>query len=133
MDCHLFKKSHALKGGPMLKAKAGDPVVALGLLDNEDATFTYVGVNKANNPLDISDVATAAVSSDAPTILTVDPPVKVSSAMHAVGPLGVANVIGVITWTDGSVGPFTVTLPVTVKANPQATGVVIDVGTPTAH
>jgi hypothetical protein len=116
------------------KKSTGKPaaVVNFQLQDNGDDTCTVLGVDAGGNTADISAVATIVVTSDAPTILTVDPPVGMTFAMHAVGPLGAANVTAVATWNDGSKGPFTFTLPVTVVAGP-ATGVVIVPGTPTVH
>jgi hypothetical protein len=125
----LVKKSAAKKTVAGLKA---GPVVNFQLVDNGDDSCQVLGVDAAGNTADISAVATITVSSDATNILTVDPPVGVTFAMHAVGPLGAANVTAVATWTDGSKGPFTFTLPVTVIAGPVS-GVQIVPGTPTVH
>ncbi len=121
-----FKAMHA--AGVKAAAVAGSFV----LLDNEDETFTVLGVTAGGNTVDISDVATLEVVSDNTSILTVDPPVGMTSAMHAVGPLGTANLSVTATWNDGSLGPFSFTLPGEVKAGPVG-GVVIDLGPPTSH
>lgn len=127
----LVKKKPGVQAAP--KAKAGDPVVEFQIQDNQDATFTVFGVNAQGNQLDINGVATLQVASDNTPILTVDPPTGMTSAMHAVNPVGKANVTATVTWNDGSIGPFSFTLPVDVIANPQATGVIIVPGTPTSH
>jgi hypothetical protein len=124
----LIKKSAVKKATGV---KAG-PVVNFNLVDNGDDTCTVLGVDKAGNPAPIDTLATITVTSDNTAILTVDPPVGVTFAMHAVGPLGSANVTAVATWNDGSVGPFTFTLPVTIVAG-AVSGVVIQPGTPTVH
>jgi hypothetical protein len=112
---------------------AGTPSgTAFNLVDNGDDTFTVVGLDKAGNQVDISSAATIAVVSDNTSILTVDPPVGMTSAMHAAGPLGTANLNITATWNDGSLGPFSFTLPVTTVAG-AASGVEIQLGTPTTH
>lgn len=125
----LVNKSSSKKA----KAAAGSgAVVNFQLQDNGDDTFTVNGVDAGGNVVDISTVATLAVTSDNTAVLTVDAPVGMTSAMHAVGPVGAANVVAVATWKDGSLGPFTVTLPVTVTSG-GATGIQIVPGTPTVH
>lgn len=131
MKVSLTKKSPGMKA-PAKMAKGQPAPVAFNLLNNGDDTFTVLGVDAAGNTLDISAVATLAVSSDAPAILTVDQPVGMTSAMHAVGPLGTANITATATWNDGSIGPFSFTLPVTVQSG-GPTGIVIVPGTPTSH
>jgi hypothetical protein len=113
-----------------LKAKAGPTNFIL--LDNEDDTFTVMGVDKAGYPVDISTVATIVVTSDNTAILTVDPPVGMTSAMHAVGPIGSCNLDVVATWNDGSLGPFSFALPINTQAS-SAGGIEIVPGVPTSH
>lgn len=126
----LVKKSAQRKAAG--RAAKGLAIVDFQLQDNGDDTFTVLGVDAGGNTADISSIATLTATSDNPSVLTVDTPVGMTSAMHAVGPLGSANITAVATWNDGSIGPFTVTLPVTVIAGP-VTGVVIVPGTPTVH
>jgi hypothetical protein len=129
------KKKSSLKGAPPAKAGPGKPAGAPGdfiLIDNEDDTCTVQGADAAGNPVDISGVATITATSDNPAILTVDPPQGMTFAMHAAGPLGGATVSVVATWNDGSVGPFTASLPVDVQAG-GATGLRIVPGIPTVR
>ncbi len=128
----LSKKGSGVKAAA--PAKVGDVADSFVLLDNQDNTLTVQGVSKAGNPVDISRVATIAVTSDSPAILTVDAPTGMTVAFHAVGPVGTANLTIVATWNDpaAGIGPFTIVLPGTVKAGP-ANSLVIDLGTPTSH
>ena len=117
--------------------KAGSPVpIQFNLQDNGDDTFTVLGVDAAGNTVDISGVASLQASSDAPAVVTVDAPSGMSSAIHAATPApavgATANITLTVTWTDGSVGPFTITWPVNIVAGP-ATGIVVQPGTPTVH
>jgi hypothetical protein len=126
----LVKKSAAK--AKARAAKPGDATSTFQLVDNQDDTFTVNGVDAAGNAVDISTLATMTAASDNTAVLTVDAPVGLTSAMHAVGPVGTANVTVVVTLTDGSAGPFTVSLPVSVVAGP-ASGVVIQLGQPSVH
>lgn len=128
MSVTCVKKSKAPRI-PIKKA-ASTPVVGFTLIDNEDCSFTVFGVDAAGNQLDISALATLAVSSDTVAVLTVATPVGMTGIMTAVGPAGTANLTLVATWNDGSVGPFTILWPITVTAGP-ATGVVVVPGVPT--
>ncbi len=126
----IVKKSAAKKA-----AKGGKPaaVVDFVFVDNQDDTCTVNGLDSVGNPIDISAVATLAVSSGDLTVITVDPPTGMTFAMHATGKLGTAVGITVTaTWNDGSVGPFSFTLPVDVVVGP-ATGVILVPGVPTSH
>lgn len=106
---------------------------AFQIVDNGDGTFSIFGVDAAGNGgIDISSLATLAVSSDNLSVLTVDPPTGMGSTMHAVGSLGSANVVATVTFNDGSIGPFSATLAVTVVKG-AATGVQIVIGTVTTH
>ncbi len=122
---------------PMVRA-TGKPAAVSEFIfvDNQDNTLTVNGVDAAGNPVDISSVATIVASSDSPTIISVDPPTGMTFAMHALGPLTTpgtpAQISVTATWTDGSVGPFSFSLPVDVVTGP-ATGVVIVPGIPTSH
>lgn len=88
------------------------------LASNGDDVCTVKGVDKAGNQVDISAVATIAVTSSDPTIVTVDAPIGATFAMHATGKLSTpgspVTITAVASWKDGSVGPFTFTLPVDV-------------------
>ena len=118
-------KKSAGKPGPV---KAGDFI----LVDNQDDTCTVQGTDAGGNPVDISSVATITAASSDTSKLTVDPPSGMTFAMHAVGPLGHSDVTVVATWNDGSIGPFTATLPVDIIAG-GPTGIQIVPGTPTVH
>jgi hypothetical protein len=133
MKCTLIKLSKGTKKSSK-RAAAGDPVVEFQLQDNGDDSCTVLGVDAAGNTMDISAVATLtpAPTSDNASIITVDGVVGMSFDMHAVGPIGTANVTAVATWNDGSVGPFTFTLPVRTQAGP-ANAIQIVPGTPTVH
>lgn len=124
-------KKNALKN-PFNKHASGG-LANFILVDNEDDTFEIQGTDTQGNRVDISSVATAVVSSDNESVLAVDAPTGMTSAMHTVGSppaLGSANITAVVTWNDGSLGPFTVTLPVSVVTGPVG-GVVITPGVPT--
>jgi hypothetical protein len=135
MKCTLVKKSS-------LKAKAAPhrvgaaPVADFVFVDNGDDTCTVNGLDSVGNPVDISTVATLTVTSDTVGTITVDPPTGMTFAMHAVGPLSTpgtpVQITAVATWNDGSLGPFTFTLPVDVIAG-AAGAIVIVPGTPTVH
>ena len=128
----LSKKGKGVQAAP--KAKAGDVGPAIVLLDNQDNTFTVLGTTKGGNQVDISALATfnPAPVSDNTGVLTVDPPVGMTDAFHAVGPVGSANIDFTIVFNDGSIGPFPITLPATVSAGPVS-GVTVTLGTPTSH
>ncbi len=137
MKVTLVKKGNLKRAVPQ-KASAAAPVIDFELQDNGDDTCTVFGVSGAGNRLDISGVATLTpppTSSDT-TILTVDAPAGMTFAMHAVGKLSTpgttVNVVATATWTDGSIGPFSFTLPVDVVAG-GATGILIVPGVPTVH
>ncbi len=99
--------------------------------DNEDDTYTVTGVDAAGAPVDISSVATIAATSDNAAVLTADAPTGTTGMVHGVAP-GSANLTITATWGDGSVGPFTITVPVTVAAGP-ATGLDVTFGPPTVR
>ncbi len=126
-SCKLLKKSQGGMKAARGQAKAGD----FSLLDNEDDTGTVNGVNAAGNPVDISNVATITVTSDNPAVLSVDPPQGTTFKVHGATP-GTCNLSIVATWNDGTVGPFTITEPMTVSAG-GPTGVKVDWGTPTVR
>lgn len=113
---------------PVSSKKAAPAVFTM--LDNEDDSFTVMGVDAGGNPVDISSVATLTVTSDTPTIATVSSPVGMTSEVTAVGPTGSLNLICVATWNNGSIGPFTITQPVTISGGP-AVGLTVEFETPT--
>ncbi len=131
-----LSKAQGLK--KMARGAKGDLIASFVLLDNEDDTYTVSGIDAASNPVDISAVAslTPAPTSDNTSVLTVDAPgaapANMTFAVHAVGPLGTANVLATATWNDGSLGPFSFTLPTTVQAGP-AGGIEIIPGAPTVR
>lgn len=114
------------------KAKAGDPPPAgFSLNDNQDDTFTISGVTGSGSTVDISAVATISVTSSDTSVLSVDAPTGMTGTVHGLK-AGTATVTIVATWNDGSVGPFTITVDVTVSQSP-VTGIVISWGTPTVR
>ncbi|HEV3236794.1 MAG TPA: hypothetical protein VGZ25_07375 [Gemmataceae bacterium] len=118
------------------KAKAGDlpPNPAIVLLDNEDQTFTVAGVDAAGKPLDISALATMTDSSADPTILTVDAPVGMASAVHTPVPPkdGSTSIAIVVTANDASFGPFNLSLAATVDPR-KPVGAQVSLGPITSH
>lgn len=118
---------------PATRAKAGDPVQDFVLLDTQNDTITVQGTNSAGDVLDISAVATIAVSSSDTSALTVDPPQGMVFQCHALKvtpPGSPVLVTAVATWNDGSVGPFTMSLPIDVQTG-GPTGLILVPGTPT--
>jgi hypothetical protein len=130
MKISLVKKS-ALTKTAAKSAKGAAAPVAFQLIDNQNDTCTVMGVDSAGNQLDISSVATLtpAPTSDNTAVLTIGAPTGMTFNMKAVGPTGSANVTATATWNDGSIGPFSFTLPVNVSAAP-AGGIVIVPGVP---
>lgn len=135
----LVKASARSFAAPLKKAGAGAaPVVDFQFLDNQDDTCTVLGVDGAGNTLDISTVATltpAPASSDT-SIVTVDAPTGMTFAIHATGKLSTpgtpVNIAVTATWNDGSLGPFSFTLPVDVITG-GPTGIQVIPGAPTSH
>jgi hypothetical protein len=124
----LMKKS----AHPMMAHKVGAAAPsAFAVQDNEDGTDTVTGVDVQGASVDISAVAgmVPAPVSDNLTILSVDAPNGMTYGYHALLP-GTANVTLGATWTDGSVGPFTIVQPYTVSGS-AATGLVVTHGVPT--
>lgn len=133
----LLKKGHGKRAAAPAK-KGAPPPGDFGLVDNGDATFTVVGLDAAGNEVDISAVATLdpPPSSDDTSIITVDPPSGMTSAMHAVGPVtppgSPVHVTATATWIDGSVGPFSFTLNVSTFTG-AATGIGIKIDSVTVR
>ncbi len=122
----LVKKSSHLKSAAKgAKLKAGDFL----LTDAEDGSYTVTGADAAGASVDISAVATITADSDNAAVLTADLPTGMTGAVHGLTP-GTANLTIVATWGDGSVGPFTITVPCTVTTGP-VTGLVVEFGPPT--
>jgi hypothetical protein len=135
MKCTLTKKSSSAKTATKASRGAAPPV-NFNLQDNGDDTYTVFGVDAAGNQVDISTVATLAAVSDTPAVVTADAPVGMTGAFHAATPAPAINATATLTitatWTDGSVGPFVISQPLTIVAGPAA-GVAIQLGTPTVH
>src|SRR5205085_6146744 len=125
--CKVVKKSALKKQATPGAKAAGD---ALILIDNEDDTATVSGADASGFPVPIDNVATLAVTSDTPTVVSVDQPNGMTFQMHALAP-GSANLTVTATWNDpaAGIGPFTATLPVNVTTGP-ANRLVITPGTP---
>lgn len=117
------------KAGSLAVQKAAkDPTPDI-LIDNQDQSFTLNGVDSQGASVDISTLATITAESDNTDVITVDPPAGMTVQGHAVLP-GTATITFVATFNDGSIGPFTVDLPVTVTAG-GPTGLIVTPGTPT--
>lgn len=138
VGCKLLKRSAVGRAAPK-KLSLSDPAPTdYALVDNEDGTITVSGLRADGTLADLSGVATLAVSSDNPTSLSVDPIDAAKPMVVTVHGLaaGTANVVIVATWTDGSVGPFTITVPATISASPPPPpspiiGLAVTLGTPT--
>ncbi len=131
VNVKLVKKSAAPRGA---KAVPGAKAAGTNFLfmDNEDDTCTVQGVDASGSPVDISAVATLAVTSGDPLTISVDSPVGMTFKMHGLKPsvAGTPVVISATaTWTDGSIGPFKFDLPCDVTGT-AATGIVIVPGAP---
>jgi hypothetical protein len=111
--------------------KAGTPV-PFDIMDNGDQSYTLFGRSAAGNRVDITGLVTVTAVSDNTAALTVDPPTGPKVQTHAIGPVGTANVANVVTWNDGSVGPFSIDLVATIKAG-AATGLDVVFDQPTTH
>lgn len=114
---------------PPAKPKAAP--VSFSFLDDQDDLCSVNGVDAAGNAIDISGVATIAVSTDTPGTCTADTVVGTTFQIHGLAP-GTANITCTGTWTDGSVGPFIFILPVTVSVD-AVVGIVVTPGTPTVR
>ncbi len=122
-----------LLAAALQKAKLGDTDTNFTILDSQDGHYTVHGHTASGKDADISAVATLTATSDNPAVFTASTPVGMSGDVTAVA-AGTANLILVATWTDGSVGPFTITVPGTVNPTPDpVTGLGVLFGTPTIH
>jgi hypothetical protein len=141
-------KAHKGHCPPCQKAHVGASVVNFVLQDNGDDTCTVFGVDAAGTQLDISAIAslTPAPTSSDTTAVTIDAPVGMTFTIHSVVPvptplpapgtiIGHSDITATATWNDGSLGPFTFTLPVDVTVAPPGgpTGIIIVPGTPVIH
>jgi hypothetical protein len=135
MKVKLTKKSPGMRSAGKLP-KGASPT-EFNLQDNGDNTFTVLGVNDAGNTVSIEDIATLEASSDNPAAITVDPPTGMTVGIHAPtnpapAPGATANVTLTATFTDGSIGPFSISIPGTITAGPVS-GIEVKLGTPTVH
>lgn len=137
MQFKLFKKS-ALPKKAMAAHPKATAVTGVGLLDNEDDTFTVTGIDAQGFPTDISALVTLTDSSDAPTVFTVDPPVGMGSTVHGLTP-GSGNLLIAATYIPVAAPgttppPLNLSVPTTIshKAGP-ATGLSATFGTPVAR
>ena len=112
----VMKKS-ALGGKKLAKPQGGAKAIPtdFALVDNEDGSFDCAGHDAAGFPVDISSLATMTAASDNTAVLTVDPPTGLHGVLHGVAP-GSANLAITITLNDGSSGPYSASIAVTVKA-----------------
>lgn len=123
----------AAKGQGSMKAaspgiKTGDFV----LIDTQQDTCQVVGVDAQGNQVDISSLASLAVTSSDPTVLTVDPPAGMGFTFHTTGKVGKCALTIIATWNDGSQGPYSIDFPIDVQAG-GPTGIMVVPGTPTIN
>ena len=131
MKVALKKKAQGFSPRGIAKGAA---VASFILQDNQNDTCTVFGVDNAGNQVDISTVAslTPPPTSSDTTKITVGAPTGMTFNIKAVGPLTAGtpvNITVVATWNDGSIGPFTFTLPVEVQAGPTG-GIIVVPGVP---
>lgn len=131
----LVKKSQMKARATGAKAGAAADFV---VQDNEDNTVTIGVVDLAGVPITdpavLANITLTAVSAD-PTKVTVDAPVGLTAAEHALAPTvpGTPVVVSfTATWSDGSFGPFTVSDPIDVTQSGPGS-LVINHGTPTVR
>lgn len=132
MKVSMVKRGKNVTARPAMAIK-GDVMNEFHFVDNGNGTYAVEGVSAAGNVVDISNVATIAVTSADPSKVAVDPPVSgMTFGLKAVGPVTIdpVEISVVATWNDGSVGPFSFTAPATVVAGPAAGVRVVDLGTP---
>ena len=133
-NCKVTKMTQTAGAKPAA-IKAGASVADFVLIDNQNDTCSIFGVDAGGQQVDISSVATLAVTSSDPTIITVTV-TGMTFKMVATGKLSVpgtpVNLVATATWTAGGVGPFSFTLPCDVVAG-AVTGIVIVPGTPVAN
>ena len=108
---------------------------ATGLFfDDQTCAFTVFGLDTLGNPVDVSPVAEMTDTSSTLTTLTVTEPVApatMTASLSAVAP-GTSTITAVITWLDGSQGPYTVTSLVTITSDPnKVSGFAFNFSTPT--
>lgn len=135
MKVRMTKKSPGMKAAQ--KAPKGAGVTEFNLQDNGDETYTVLGADAAGNTFDISGVASITATSDNPAVVAVDTPGPTTFGAHAAQPApsvgATAKVSVTATWTDGSVGPFTIDLGFTIQAGPVSGIVAVPSGAPTVH
>lgn len=142
----LMKKSQATKKTAAFSPAAPPVPGSFILFDNQDDSCNVYGVTATGQQVDISSVASLTVTTSDPTVVSVDAPQGMKFAMHAVlvppqplpaqgTVLGNVTITATATWTDGSQGPFTFSLPVTLEAAAPgaAVSIIIVPGTPTVH
>jgi hypothetical protein len=131
--CSLTKQGARKSNFASVKAKPGDVPPAGGDLEvGQNGTVTLFGVTQSGaSGIDLSAVATEAVTSSDPTVASVDAPAGMTTAYHGLK-VGTTTFTWVATWNDNSAGPFTISVLVTVSAKPDpVTGLTVVFGTPT--
>lgn len=124
MKCTLTKKSHSMKAAA--PGKMGAVPNDFNLQDNGDVTATIFGVDATGQgQIDLSTIATLAVTSDAPSTVSVSLTSGMSFTENAptnpaptVGTT--ANITAVVTFNDGTTPPLTLTWRDTVVQGPAA-------------
>lgn len=106
------------------------------LQDNQDSIVTVTGVDSAGNDVDISGKVTIDAQSSDPADCGIEPIPSGSTSftVHGLHPTQPGSVIITVkaTWNDGSVGPFTIDLPVDIKGS-VATGLTAVFGPPSVR
>jgi hypothetical protein len=103
----------------LLKKKSA-VIANFGILDNGDSSYTIVTIDKDEPvPISSNDATITAASSDAPNIISVDPPKMTTTfVLHANLP-GAAIITVVVTWKDAvtqkPTDSCTFTIPATSK------------------
>jgi hypothetical protein len=108
------------------KAKVGDVIPNFELLLDQNGNILFQGKTQGGATVDISAVATLTAVPADPTLLveTVTGMTLNSKAQGKVTVPGTpTNVVCTITWNDGSVGPFSITVPFDI-ANDPVVGIV---------
>lgn len=92
---------------------------------DDTGKITALGVDDHGNQVDISTVATMTTAAvDNPALATIDTPTGVSVLLHPVGSTGSIIFSATITWNDGSIGPFSGSVPLDLVPGP-AGGVIL--------
>ena len=128
-NCKLVKRAKGVRNVARMQAPGDPQVTDFVLYDNQDDTMTVEGVRQDGAAADISSVATLAVASSDPAVLSADTPEGMTCKVHGLTP-GTATLTFTATWNDGSQS-FTIDLPCTLTKDPGTiTGIRVTPGVP---